>query len=156
MVISQLVGQDQAGRPAYQGGELDGYKFPRLLSGGQPGDQVGWHSLCGRGSEPLQGRELVCKDDGVSKSFELNFFMDTSLYKSKIIYSIKFDECIWKFNSKEKEILKDPSKYNCNEICDRYFVNFIHKNILKNFKFIKYEDQKHDYFTFQNPENYNN
>ena len=81
--------------------------------------------------------ELVCKDDGVSKSFELNFFIDTSLYKSKIIYSIKFDECIWKFNSKEKEILKDPSKYNCNEICDRYFVNFIHKNILKNFKFTK-------------------
>ena len=100
--------------------------------------------------------EIVREDKDNSTNYEINFFNIISLFKFKYIYSIKFDECYYRFNEKEKNILKDPSKYNCNEICDRYFVNFIHKNILKNFKFIKYEDQKHDYFTFQNPENYNN
>jgi hypothetical protein len=40
------------------------------------------------------------------------------------------------------------------------FINFLgcndkltnYKNILKNFKFIKYKDQKHDYFTFHKSE----
>ena len=86
--------------------------------------------------------ELICEEDKSSKkkTYQLNFFIDVSPTKSKIIYSIKFDECIWGFSAREKQILKDPSKYNCNELYDRYFVNYIHKKILKNFKFINYLD----------------
>ena len=64
------------------------------------------------------------------KIYEVSFYNE----KKQIAYKLKFDKCQFRLSEKEKQVLKDPSKYNSNYICDKYLVNVFHKNILNYIK----------------------
>ena len=66
------------------------------------------------------------------KIYEVNFYNE----KKQIVYRLKFDIFQFRLSEKEKQILKNPSKYNSNHICDKYLVNVFHKNVLKYIKII--------------------
>lgn len=77
--------------------------------------------------------KLIINDDGYDIKYQLIFYDNCH----KIVYQINFENSTFKLNEKQKNILKNPIKYNSNTVCDYYLINCIHKYILKKIKYIK-------------------